>query len=110
MKLFQQIQKDFAIYGIGSRQKPFNWRNLVAVLMFSIGIVLSSIHLFCEAKTFQEYADTIFTATSLVVATINFVYIACEMRRLFDSLNDAEKIINASEYQVDTINNLYSFF
>ena len=98
MKILQQLQNALAIYGIAAHQQPFNWRNLMAFFIFSCAIASNGIFIFYEAKSFQEYAESIFMATALIAVSICFVYIVLKMHRLFDCLNEMEKLINGSEF------------
>lgn len=96
MKIFQQFQKSFAIYGIASHRKPFNMRNWIAIFIFILSIVLQVLYLFFEAKTFDEYTKSILFTTSTVVGAIIFLYLILEMRTAFDNINGVEYLINKS--------------
>lgn len=99
MKILRQVQSYLAVYGIGSHQQPFNARNWLAIFVFGIGVVLNSVHLFYEVKTFQEYTESIFSTISSIAAISNFIYIVSKMRHLYECFDDAEKTINDSEFR-----------
>lgn len=98
MKVLQQAQKNLAIYGIGPHRRLFNLRNLLAILLFGMGTTLSCMHLFCEVKTLEEYAESIFMTVSFVAVTSNFIYIVYKMHRIYDCFDEAEKMINDREF------------
>ena len=97
MKIFQQIQKDFAIYGIGSHQKPFNMRNWMVIFMFSLSIILNIFYFIFDAKTFDEYAKSILITTAMINAASIFVFLILNMQTMFDIINDGEQLINDSQ-------------
>lgn len=99
MKILRQVQNYLAIYGIGSHQQPFNSRNILAIFVFGIGVVLSCVHLLYEVKTFQEYTESIFTAIASIAATSNFIYIVSKMCQLYECFDDAEQTINEREFR-----------
>lgn len=98
MNVFQQLRKDFAVFGIATQQHPFNWRNLVALFIFSSAIISNGVHILFEAKTFEEYVESIFLATAIITDTISFLYIVSIMQQFFNWMNESEKVINASEF------------
>lgn len=99
MKLFRQVYKYLSVYGIEPHRKPFNSRNLLAILLFGMGTASNCVHFFCEVETFQQYAESIFVTISVMVATTNFIYIASKMRELYDCFKEPEKIVNDSEFE-----------
>lgn len=96
MKIFQRIQNDFETIGIGLHQRSFNLRILLVLFVMCNGITSNCGYFSGIAKTFPEYAKSIFVATNLISASIIFAYIAWKMRQFFDMLNEAEKIIDGS--------------
>ena len=99
IKTFQQVLKLAAIMGIASDQHPFNWRNDLAIGIFSFGIILNGAYIFGEAKSFQQYADSIFMATTLAGVLIIFTFLVANMRLIFDCLSEEEKMIDDSEFR-----------
>lgn len=97
MKTFQTVQKLAKIYGIASDQYPFNWRNWLAVFIFGLGIISNGLYIFYETETFQQYADSIYIATTLAATTMVFTFFVVNMQQIFDCINDEEQIINCSE-------------
>lgn len=97
MKIFQQLQKNLAFYGIASYQHPFNLRIRLSLIIYSLAIILIFIHIFYEAKTFQEYANSIFMATAQIATSIIFTFNAWQMQSFFDCVKEAEEIVNDSK-------------
>lgn len=99
MKIFHQIQKDCAIYGIGLNQpRIFNWRNRCAILIFICGNVFICAHMLCEVDAFQDYADSISTAAAPIAASIIFVLIVWRMRQIFNFVRETENLIDNREF------------
>lgn len=74
IKLFQILQKPFAILGISDPQKSqrhqFNARNFVCLLFLGLYTILTGLFFLVEAETFEEYADSFYASFSM--ATIFF--------------------------------------
>lgn len=98
MKIFKRIKSDYAFFGIGIDQHPFNWRNSMAIFLFGCAIISNGVHMCCEVETFQEYAESIFMFTTLITTSICFLYMVCVMKRLFGFMDEAGELIDASEY------------
>lgn len=101
MKIFQVTQKNLTYLGVSwyySIQKyPINRRNLLAFSIFSLATILDCTYLFHVAVTFNEYANSVYTCLSIILATVVFVIVTCRMRMFFNCLNQIEKISNESE-------------
>lgn len=98
MKIFSTLQKNVEIIGIGPHQQPFNWHSSLSIFINSFGVVLNVAYFFCEANTFQEYAESIFVGTCVIVLSIVFVYFVRNSRIIYDCLDEAEKNIDDSEF------------
>lgn len=98
MKLLQTVQKDFEYYGISSTHHKFNKRNWLTLSIFTLGTALHCAYLFCEAKTFQEYNQSIYMICTLVCAVVIFVVDILTMRIFYGCVDDAEQIVNHSEW------------
>lgn len=98
MKIFQLIQKKFlSTYKMGLNQHRFNWKNLLTFFGFCMGILSNGAYSFYEAKTFQEFANSICVCTVLFTVTIYIALISVNMPKVFGCVSDAEQIINASK-------------
>lgn len=97
LKNFQKIMKKSAVVGIALDQSFFKWRNLLILFLLSLAIVSNITYCYCEAKTFQQYADSVFMGTSVIAFTIVHVYFMLILRQIFGILNHAEGIIHDRE-------------
>lgn len=106
MQTFQVMQKSFAILGIGEKQSLqkhlINVRNMAALCMLCAAVTLNCVHLYHEAKTFKDYADGIYTGSSLIVAAILFTIIISDMRQVVKCLKNIEKLVNKSEFHISS--------
>lgn len=98
MKIFEFIQLNSSFFGIGLHQHPFNVRNLVAIFTFGVAITLNVVYIFGEAKTFQQYTDSIFAATTLCLGFIIFAHNTSKMQRIFHRIKAGEKLMNRSRF------------
>lgn len=97
--MFQPVRNKLLILGIKPYQKyPFNLKNLFALFMLSMGIFLNCVHLFCEANTFKEYADSVCASSSMMVATIIFAIIIWKTIPLHHSMDNLEESVTKSEW------------
>lgn len=82
-----------------SLQKHFiNVRNMSTLFMLNGAVVLNGVHLYYEAKTFNEYADGIYAGSSLIVGATLFATTISDMRRTNECLDNIEKLVNKSRY------------
>lgn len=101
VKRFQKVQKLFAIYGIVPNQHPFTWRHCLTISTFGLAIISSVAYCVYEAKTFQEYADSIFMASILASGMTIFTFGVLRMRLFFYCFNEADRIIDDSELKFE---------
>lgn len=97
MRILREVQKLMAISGIGLNHQPFNWRNGLSVFIIAIGIAFNGVYIFFTAKTFQEYADSIFVTITLITVLTVFIFVVSIMHQLFGYVNETEQIIDDSE-------------
>lgn len=100
LKIFRLMLKDFMIYGISGHEQnnPFiKLRTLLGFLVFCCAIISSGGYIYFEAKTFQEYANSIFLGTAVFAATAIYVCTVWKKRQLFNCFNELEQIIVDSE-------------
>lgn len=100
MKLFQSIQKSYAILGISQCQPSFNIRILVASLGFGSGIILSNVFLFRDIENWKEFTDTIFVNSSVILVDICFSNMIFKMEKLFQFIDCCEKIFETSKLKI----------
>lgn len=98
MKILRSTLRNWAIFGISQNHRPFNGRNLLVLTVLGCGIVSACVHFFYESDTFQESTESVLMGTVMMTGIINFSTGVSKMRKSFESLNDAEQIIDGSEY------------
>lgn len=107
MQTFHVMQKNYAILGIGQAQAKekylLNVRNFLTFFMLSGAASLSCVHLYYEAKTFKDYAEAIYTGSSLIVSAILFVFVVSDMRLLIKCFLNIEKLVNESKFQINQL-------
>lgn len=100
IEFFQTIQSNYAYFGITShkvaQQYPFNWRLLFGFILFGCSIVSHFIYFFREANTYMEIIDCICATSGAVITCICFMAFVFQMKTLFDSISDIEKLFVSS--------------
>lgn len=98
MKSIGIIRKRFRIIGIddydqSSRLYPFNGKSLMVLLMYAIDLIINGIFLLDGAESFQEYVNSMFTCSTLIVSVMGFEVVIWKMAKLFEFLKKLEKTI-----------------
>ena len=95
MKIFQTIQRNYAILGISPEQLThpkflFNGKMLMCFL-FSIFYMLSSFaYIFYVATTFEQYIECITTAFGGIIISICIGAVVFKMNKLFEIIKNVE--------------------
>lgn len=101
MKIFQQIQKNFAILGIDSKSSvqriPFNARNVSALFLMGVPIVMECIFLNHVVSTFREYIEFIKIIIAMWTGTLALAAIIWKMSDLFRFIDSLEAAIKKSK-------------
>lgn len=98
LKTEHSIKHNLLIFGIGLNEKPFNKRNWQTLSSFSFGILLSGAYFFCEAKTFNEYAQSVFTTTLFINFTLMFALFVWNMRQFLAQLKQNKLLMAVSRF------------
>ena len=101
MRLFEEVQRNFAVLGISSiaaNQNSFNCRTVIGLLTFGSSTFLHLVFLFHEAKTFGEYTDNIYMTTATVATAVCFINVILNMNKVFQYIESLDEIVNKSEY------------
>ena len=111
MKLFQVIQKNFTVLGIGSNQSRFNLKLLKTCLTYGLSFTSSAIFLFFEARSFIEFTNNIYVTTAIAVITIYFSIWMWKLQKFFQLIDNLENFFEKSEcisnILTDQKNNLF---
>lgn len=101
MKILQTPRKYFAEFGIDSIQanqkNPYNERNLLVCLIYGVGLTSSFIYMFHMAKVFDEYIDSVFMSSTIIIDALIFITHVWKMTDLFQYITNLETIITSSE-------------
>lgn len=110
MKVFQRIQKQYAILGISAsnqltRTLPFSKRVLFGFLSISIEIFSQFVYTFHVANDYMTYIDCICATSATIVIFICLAAIVCRKSTLFEIIHEIEELIDTSElwlFQIST--------
>lgn len=98
IKLFQIIQRYFAILGISSnysKQNDMLNRNVLkASVFYGLNSTFNTIFLLVEASNFREYIDSIIATTSVFGILFCFMIVFSEMSKLFEFIENCERVTN----------------
>lgn len=97
MKIFQTIRKQWLTFGVGLHQRSFNTRILRTLFSLSLCIFSSVAYFFCVAKTFQEYAESVFWIGPLINCNLMYAIIVWRMQQIFEYLDEIEIMVNESK-------------
>lgn len=102
MKLFQTSQKYFENYGIDFHQMGkrhlFNIKNVMASTVFCLDFISASAFLMCEAQTFNEYADSVYSLSCVINSFVIYVVIFLKMRKFFKFIKKIEKLVESRKF------------
>lgn len=102
MKIFQAVQKRYAVVGISSTNQstpklPFNKRILLGFVLFGHSIVLQFKYLFYVASGFVGHVESICSICGTVIIFISFTAITLKKVSLFEVIDAIEKLIDTSK-------------
>lgn len=99
-KVFQSIQRNFAILGINSYQSKqshsFNVRNVMVLLIFGLSLISGCVSV-AHANTFKEYINAFHIAVTVAFGGLTFVIVICQMKILFQFIDSFEEEVNKSK-------------
>lgn len=102
MKIFETIQKQYAILGIissrlSSQKYRFNEREFLGFLLFGYQIFSQFVYVFHEASGFMEYVVSICATSGTIIMFVCFAAIVFRKSTLFESIDNVETLIDKSE-------------
>lgn len=105
MRVFQSIQTYFSILGINSDQSHkknlFNAKNVIALVILCVCIVINSMYIIFEANTIDEYAKSVFMTTTSIVSILILAANIWRMAYFFKYINGLEQLIkNSKSFQI----------
>lgn len=99
MKLFQTVQKNFAVLGIGRGRSKTNRKLVFTWLILSLTVAAGTAFIVFEAKTFEEYTSDLYTTSGDAVVASMFMVI--KMDRLFELIDMIEQAVDESELDLN---------
>lgn len=105
MKLFESFLRDCAVLGLGPHQStammaskyPFNRKIVQTCLILGSVTILSYSYLFLEAKTFQEYAMSVYVTSTFLLSIAAYLIFVWKNGSICELIDTARKITNDSE-------------
>lgn len=97
MKLFQSIQKSYAIVGISRGQRPLNIKSLAVAFALCSSTASNIVLLFRGPGNFNEFTDMIYVISLNMLANIYFCYSIVNMEFFFKFIDSCEKIVDKSK-------------
>lgn len=101
LKVFQSIQKNFALMGISpklvAQSYPFNVRIFAYFLSVMSGITLTCVYIFTDAKTVSEYMQTIYVASAGIFDVFTLLILILKVDQLFEFINRLDNVVNMSK-------------
>lgn len=101
LKIFQLIQKNFAIVGIDpnlvTQPYPVNSKILLGFLILTASVICNLMYTLREATTYAEYSHSIYMFSFAVAIFVALVIILLNAKKLFSFINDCESLLNSGE-------------
>lgn len=102
IKIFQTVREYFAIIGINrvlvDQPYPFNRRIFLGFLMFGLAITSLFTFIISQAKTFWEFAQSIYTCSAVILGICCLFILVFRVHILFKFIASFENVINTSEW------------
>lgn len=102
IKIFQRVREQYAIIGISpsnqSNQKfPFSKRVFLGFLSFSCTTVSQFVYILYVANDFMECMECVCSLSGTIILFVCFAAIVFRKAKLFDSIDNIEKLIDSSK-------------
>lgn len=103
MKIFKEIQRQYAILGIRSPQQstqkyPVSKRALVGFLLFGCNFVSHFVYIFHVANGFLEQMECICATYASILIFVCFATIVFKRTLLFKTIDRIERLVDKSEW------------
>lgn len=106
MKLFQLIQKNFALLGISTNRSHLNGNSIMVFTFIGLAIISSAVFLLFKANSFVEYINTSYATNLLIACYIVFASLLFNKKKLFKLIDDIEISIEESKLQIERIGSI----
>lgn len=95
--LFQLALEQAAVIGLPplppNKKNPFNHRNVTMLMIFALFFVLTTLFVFFDAKTFQEYALTFLFWMSFLGVYIGFFAVVVKTEKFYKCRDNIEELV-----------------
>ena len=96
MRIFRLVQHSFAFLGLELNQSTaqkysINEKNMLSLSILCIALTSSCAYIFFDAKTFQEYAISVYIASTFLLGAACFTICVWKKQPLFKLIDSAEK-------------------
>lgn len=102
-KVFETTQKYLAIAGIRPslvhRSCPFDWLTSFGLLFLGLNIYCTSAFIMHDAETIDDYTQSIYAASFLILMTMALMVLILEVENLFEFIRNSDDLVHISELQ-----------
>lgn len=102
IKILVSNQEYFATLGINRHQsvqhQPFNVKNLLPSLKFSVCVILCGGFLINEANSFIEYTESVYFTSATIAVAIIFLTFVWNMENYFNFIDGWERCVEKNWY------------
>lgn len=98
MKIIESGLEYLAMMGVSHSQSLLNVKFSVAIFFQIMNVSGNFAFLFHEAKTFVEYANSIFLTATVTLVAVCFLMMALSRAFIFETIGMFEKLVDKSEY------------
>lgn len=98
MKIFQTVQKSFAVLGIisNSNQSRLNKKLIKVCMICYLSGTLATAFLILEAKGFWQYTMNIYVTTSTIMISSYFTFWIFKVEEFYALITNVEEVFNKS--------------
>lgn len=97
MKIFQTIEKNFALIGfIPNDRQKLKPIHIGIVAVFAVNVILLFLYIFLTANSIEEYMDVTFSLTIAIGGLIAFIRLISEKDKAFNTIELCDKELNES--------------
>lgn len=98
MPITQAIRTNYAVLGIDSNDSSaFNFRSVLATVIFCLCVFTTSAFLFNQAETFGEYMDSVYITSATVIDTFTYFSFLWRLSKFSTFVNSLEETFTESE-------------
>lgn len=106
MKIFQVIQKNFAMAGfqrkLATQSYPLNGEIFMGFLILGSGLTSILMYIFTEAQTLPEYTQSIYICSIATLLFIDLFIILLNVGKTFNLIDCCEDLANTSKCEWKT--------